>query len=96
MIGVMSLWWMNLPIPQSKELQRPLWGIKLLSLIQPTLFLSVAVLIGVVLVHKVGLSAPLAEAISSGNLTSLAIKPQVIPGIVGGLLGAFYLLLSSS
>ncbi len=93
MIGVISLWWINLPILESEELQLPLWGIKLLSLIQPTLLLFVAVLIGVVLSPKVGLSAPLAEALSRGNSISLAIKPQVIPGVVGGLIGSILLII---
>ncbi len=91
MAGVISLWWMNLPIPESEKLQLPLWGIKLLSLIQPTVLLSVAVLIGVVLAHKVGLSAPLAEAVSNGTSTRLAIQPQVFPGIIGGLVGGVVL-----
>jgi hypothetical protein len=92
MAGVISLWWINLPIPESEKLQLPLWGIKLLSLIQPTFLLSVAVLIGVVLAHKVGLSTPLAEAISNGNSMSLAIQPQVLPGIIGGLVGGIVLI----
>jgi hypothetical protein len=88
--GVISLWWLNLPIPD-EELQLPVWSIKLLSLIQPTLLLSIAVLVGVFLAHKVGLSAPLAEAIANGTSTSLAIQPQVLPGILGGLLGGILL-----
>lgn len=91
MAGVMSLWWINLPIPESEKLQLPLWTIKLLSLIQPTLLLSVAVLIGIILADKVGLSAPLAEAVSNGTSISLAIGPQVFPGIIGGLAGGIVL-----
>lgn len=87
MVGIVSLWWMKLPIPEDEELQMPLWGIKLISLIQPTFLLSITVLIGVVLAHKVGLSAPLAEAVSNRTSISLAIQPQVLPGIIGGLIG---------
>jgi hypothetical protein len=87
MAGVASLWWMNLPIPENEKLQLPLWGIKLLSLIQPTVLLSIAVLVGVVLAHKVGLSAPLAEAIADRSSMSLAVQPQVLPGIIGGFAG---------
>ena len=43
MTGVISILGMNLPIPEDEELQLPLWGIKLLSLIQPTILLSIAV-----------------------------------------------------
>lgn len=91
MAGVISLLWMDLPIPEGEKLQMPLWGIKLLSLISPTFLLSVAVLVGVSLAHKVGLSAPLAEALSKGTSVSLAIQPQVLPGIIGGLVGGIVL-----
>lgn len=89
--GIVSLWWIELPLPAIETLQLPLWGIKLLALIQPTLLLSVAVLIGVGLAPKVGLSAPLAESISHRTAMSLAIQPQVIPGIIGGLAGGITL-----
>ncbi|WP_253276415.1 CPBP family intramembrane glutamic endopeptidase [Synechococcus sp. PCC 6312] len=91
MTGVVSLLWMNLPIPESEKPQLSAWGIKLLSLIQPTLLLSVAVLIGVILADKVGLSAPFAEAVANGTSISLAIQPQVLPGIIGGLGGGIVL-----
>jgi uncharacterized membrane protein YuzA (DUF378 family) len=91
MAGVISLWWMNLPISESEELQLPLWGIKLLSLIQPTFLLSIAILVGVILAHKVRLSTPLAEAIANRTSMSLAIQPQVLPGIIGGLVGGIVL-----
>ncbi|PPS43267.1 CPBP family intramembrane glutamic endopeptidase [Chroococcidiopsis sp. TS-821] len=92
MTGVISILGMNLPIPEDEELQLPLWSIKLLSLIQPTILLSIAVLIGVTLAHKVGLSAPLAEAVAYGTSIARAIQPQVIPGIIGGLVGSIALI----
>ncbi len=92
MTGVISILEMNLPIPEDEELQLPLWSIKLLSLIQPTILLSIAVLIGVTLAHKVGLSAPLAEAVAYGTSIARAIQPQVIPGIIGGLVGSIALI----
>ncbi|HEY9659276.1 MAG TPA: CPBP family intramembrane glutamic endopeptidase, partial [Allocoleopsis sp.] len=45
-----------------------------------------------VLAHKVGLSAPLAEAISNRTSISLALQPQVLPGIIGGLVGGIALI----
>lgn len=93
MIGVISLWGMNLPIPESEVPQLPLWVIKLLSLIQPTLLLSVAVLIGVIFAPKVGLSSPLAEAVSSGSSITSAIQPQIVSGIVGGLISSILLMM---
>ena len=52
----------QLPEPPGMELPQVTPAIKLLSLIQPAVLLSVAVLIGVVLASKVGLSSPVAEA----------------------------------
>jgi hypothetical protein len=91
MAGIVSLLGMNLPIPEDAALQLPLWGIKLLSLIQPTILLFVAVWIGIALAHKVGLSAPLAEAVASGASVSKAIQPQLLPAIIGGLVGGIAL-----
>ena len=61
--------------------------IKLLSLIQPSILLALAVLAGVALAHRVGLSSPAAEAAASGGPVWPALKPQIAPGIIGGLLG---------
>lgn len=81
-----------LPIPAGTEIP-PIPVIKLLGLIQPAIILSVAVLVGVMLASKVGLSSPVAEsAATGGNLVS-AFKPQIIPGIVGGLVGGISLVL---
>jgi hypothetical protein len=89
--GIISLWWMELPIPENEQLQLPLWGIKLITMIQPTFLLSIAVLIGVQLAHRVGLSAPLSEAVANKTVINLAIQPQVLPGIIGGLVGGILL-----
>lgn len=56
---------------------------------------AVAVFIGVTLARKVGLSAPVAEALSAGGNTSAALKPQGIPGMVGGLMGGLCIVLVS-
>lgn len=92
MTGIVFLLGMNLPIPEGADLQLPLWGIRLLALIQPTLLLTVAVWIGIALAHKVGLSAPLAEAVSKGGSVNRAIQPQLLPGMIGGLVGGILLI----
>lgn len=92
MAGVVSLLGTDLPIPEDAELQLSLWSIKLLSLIQPTLLLSVAAWIGTALAHKVRLSAPLAEAVASGTSVSKAIQPQLLSGMIGGLVGGILLI----
>jgi hypothetical protein len=87
MIGVLSTLWITLPIPVEK-LPLPLMTVKLINLISPTFLLSIAILAGVNLASKVGLSAPFIEALaSSAQQPILALKPQVIPGLVGGVVG---------
>lgn len=90
-LGVLSLLGMDFPLPEGTELQFPIWGIKLLSLIQPTVLLSLSVFIGIQLAPKVGLSAPFCEAIIRGNSLISALKLQIIPGLIGGILGGMIL-----
>ena len=91
MMGVFSLFWVKLPIPK-EELTLPLAIVKLVNLITPTFLLSVAVLVGVYLAHKIGFSAPLAEAIASNTSHKiLALKSQIRPGLVGGVIGGIAL-----
>jgi hypothetical protein len=76
-----------LPAPAGAEIPQITPAIKLLSLIQPAILLALAVFAGVALAHRVGLSSPAAEAAASGNQVWPALKPQIVPGIIGGLSG---------
>ncbi|HKR60932.1 MAG TPA: CPBP family intramembrane glutamic endopeptidase [Pyrinomonadaceae bacterium] len=76
-----------LPAPPGMEAPRVTPALKLLSLIQPTVLMSVAVLIGIALAPKVGLSSPVAEAAARKGKLASSLKPQIIPGLVGGLTG---------
>ena len=76
-----------LPLPAGTEIPTITPALRLLSLIQPAVILSVAVLVGVLLASKVGLSSPVAEAAANGRDSVSAFRPQIIPGIVGGLAG---------
>ncbi|HEY0083227.1 MAG TPA: CPBP family intramembrane glutamic endopeptidase [Pyrinomonadaceae bacterium] len=76
-----------LPVPAGVEIPQITPAIKLLSLIQPAMLLALAVFSGVALAHKVGLSSPAAEAAARGNHVWPALKPQIVPGIIGGLSG---------
>ena len=82
-----------LPIPAGTEIPTITPTLKLLIPIQPAVILAVAVLVGVILAPKVGLSSPVAESAASGGDAVSAFKPQIIPGIVGGLAGGFSLIL---
>jgi Type II CAAX prenyl endopeptidase Rce1-like len=96
MTGVLSTLWIGLPIPAEKLPLPPIF-VKLINLILPTFQLSIAVLVGVNLANKVGLSAPFAQALASGDrMPLLAIKSQVIPGVIGGVFGGIALSILSS
>jgi len=84
----------QLPMPSGTEIPHVTPALKLLSLIQPTVLLSVAVLIGVVLASKVGLSSPVAEAVAGSGQIGSALKPQIIPGLIGGFVGGVGIILN--
>ena len=92
--GVFSLLLMDmsalvalLPVWAVAEVPQITPAIKLLSMVQPAFLLALAVLAGVALAHRVGLSSPAAEAAASGKPVGPALKPQIVPGIIGGLSG---------
>lgn len=77
----------SLPVTAGKEMPFPLPVLKVLSLIQPTIILSLAVFVGISLAPKVGLSSPAAAAGAGGGQLGAALKPQILPGFIGGLVG---------
>ena len=86
-----------LPVPAGKEMPRVTPALKLLSLIQPLVLMSAAVLIGVALASKVGLSSPVAEAAASiaprsirrSRIAKIAgLTPVLSPQILG-IIGEF-------
>jgi membrane protease YdiL (CAAX protease family) len=60
--------------------------LKLVTIIQPAILTSLAVLIGVWLSPKVGLHAPIAEAIAKREPILPRLKLQIIPGVIAGLM----------
>ena len=68
---------------------------KILSLIQPTVLLAVAVLAGVLLAPKVGLTAPFAESLAAGRRAAPKLRPQLVPGVLGALIGGSAILLTA-
>jgi hypothetical protein len=84
-----------LPVPAGTEVPKFTPALKLLSLIQPAVLLALAVLVGVALAPRVGLSSPVAEAAASGGRLSSALRPQIIPGLVGGLAGGVAIVLTA-
>ncbi|WP_346294035.1 CPBP family intramembrane glutamic endopeptidase [Sphaerothrix gracilis] len=84
MAGVMTL--VLVPLPLLPEGAPPAAMVRLLVLVQPTVLLSVAVLAGVLLAHRLGLMAPVAEALAAGRSWQQAMVPQLLPGVMGGLI----------
>lgn len=86
-----------LPLPAGAEVpdMSPM-TIKLLGLIQPAVILSGAVLIGVGLARKVGLSSPAAEALSVKGDWLGALRPQFLPGILGGIAGGLAIIATAA
>jgi membrane protease YdiL (CAAX protease family) len=83
-----------LPVTAGKPMPFPPLVVKLLSVIQSTIFLSVAVFLGRELAPKVGLSSPVAEAVAKGGAFSSVLKPQIAPGLIGGLAGGIAIVAS--
>src|SRR6185437_960331 len=77
-----------LPVAAGKPLPMSPWLIKLVSLIQPTVILGAAAWVGVLLTEKVRLSAPAFEALARRDSFIAALRPQIISGVVGGVIGA--------
>jgi hypothetical protein len=85
-------------IPRSSEADVPAItpAIKVLSLIQPTVLLLAAVLIGIAVAPRVGLYAPVAESLAAGERVLPPLGPQVVPGVVGAMIGALTILLTAA
>lgn len=76
-----------LPAATAAELPLSPMLLKVLSVVQTSVLLALAVLAGVRLAPKVGLHAPVAKALVHGGSIGSALRPQLLPGLVGGLAG---------
>lgn len=75
-----------LPQPPGEPIELPPPALlKLVSIIQPAILMTVAVLAGVFLANRVGLHSPAAEAAARGARFFEKLKPQVISGVLAGL-----------
>ncbi len=94
MLGVLSFLFVDLkafvaliPLPQGTQVPELNWAFKLLSLIQPSVLVAIATLVGVGLASRVGLHAPAAEAFAYNKPVLPELRPQILPGILGGVVG---------
>jgi len=92
MIGVIPATFIMLPDLIAQRLHRPprlpISVGSLLSSAQAALVLALLVWAGVTLAPRVGLRAPAFAALVSGRSIAQALAPQLVPGILGGLLVA--------
>ena len=98
--GVVTILLIDLPalvalMPRTIDIPAITPALKLLSLVQPALLLAVAVLVGVALAPRVGLSAPAAEALAAGGNVFASLRSQLLPGVVGGIIGGLSIVLVS-
>lgn len=88
MLGVVVITITALPqMLRQVTLPAPLWLISLASLGQSGLLVALAVWSGVALAAKVGLRAPAFEAAAAARSIVSALRPELLPGVVGGALG---------
>lgn len=87
--GPVAISWLALPILIDIESQAvPLQTLQIATALQSIVLVALASGVGALLSGKVGLRAPVLSALARrGNLLS-ALTPQLMPGVVGGLLGA--------
>lgn len=95
MLGVVSLLLVDLsavaalmPASAGLDVQQITPALKVLTLIQPAVILIAAVVIGVALAPRVGLSSPFAESLASGRKDFELLGSQLLPGLIGGFVGA--------
>jgi hypothetical protein len=76
----------SLPQPPGEPVELPPPALlKLVSIIQPAVIMTLAVLAGVFLAERVGLHSPAAEAAARGEKFFPGLKPQILPGVLAGL-----------
>ena len=92
-IGVLAATFMMVPVflsqhPPRNPLRVPVWVVSLAASAQTALFLALFIWCGVVFASRVGLSAPGFYAIATGRSWAAALRPQLLPGLLGGLAAA--------
>lgn len=93
MPGVVAVVWALLPPLRANEalLPLPLWAVVLLSGLQTSVMLAIAVAVGVWLAARVGLHAPAMSAWMGGKPVGATLRAQCKPGVLGGMAGAAWL-----
>jgi len=90
MIGVLAVTFIMLPVlisqhPPRSPLRVPVWVASLAASAQAAVLLALFVWCGAVFASRVGLRAPVFEALVTGRSLGAALRPQLLPGLLGGL-----------
>ena len=95
LIGVLSILTMNIPLPPEAEAvlkdRFTEQQIKMLTLINPTIMVIVAVIVGTILYQKVNLKVPIIEKMVGIKNDNLNISNILKHGILGGVLSGILL-----
>ncbi len=90
--GVIVMAWLGVPVLlQHQSLPVPTWIVGLASGVQSALLLALAAFAGARLAGKVGLRAPAMAELAAGRAPWGALRPQCLPGLIGGLLAGVLL-----
>ncbi len=91
--GVIAMSWLALPsLIGDKALEVPLRTLQVASAVQGAMLVAVAAVVGALLAPKVGLQAPALSALVGGGDAIGALRPQLAPGVAGGLVGVAIIL----
>lgn len=87
--GVFATSWLALPLlADITRTPVPLETLQVAAALQSSLLVLAAALIGASVAPKAGLSAPSISAMAEGGRVLDALRPQLVPGVVGGCIGA--------
>jgi len=87
--GVIAIALLALPLlVDESTAAAPLETLQIASIVQGTLFVLVAALIGSRLAPRVDLRTPVLSAVLAGQRVTEILATQLLPGAIGGLLGA--------
>lgn len=87
--GVVATSWLALPlVVDAASIGVPLQTLQIATAVQNAVLVLLAALIGATLAQRVGLAAPALSALASGENVLGALRPQWLPGLIGGCLGA--------
>ena len=75
-----------------QTLPLPLWAISAISFAQGGVFLALTVWAGCALAPTLELRAPVFEALAGSTPVVAALRPLLVPGLLGGLVGGAFLI----